>query len=176
MRLQIGHGVDAIALDSATGYSFASSGGGTVTVAKVNGSGKITTVQKVQTVRGARTIAIDLKTHKICLATASFETPIDPMQTKVENTGNTAFIALNLSIILFMRSIALATDTTSPTALPRVSRSYFAPFLTASGLLSDSAPRGTTQIIAKASPKGVNHWCSSFPGIKIASPGRSSVR
>jgi len=72
----IGPGVDANAFDPGTGYAFASSGGdGTVTVAKVDETGKFVIVQTVQTVRGSRTMTIDPKTHKIYLAAASYEAP-----------------------------------------------------------------------------------------------------
>jgi len=74
----IGQGVDANAFDPATGYAFASSGDGTMTVAKVDDAGKLVVVQTVQTFRGARTMTLDPKTHKVYLSAASYETPTAP--------------------------------------------------------------------------------------------------
>jgi DNA-binding beta-propeller fold protein YncE len=77
----IGPGVDANAFDPATGYAFASSGGdGTMTVAKVDETGKLVVVQTVQTARGARTMTLDPKTHKVYLSAASYEAaaPLPP--------------------------------------------------------------------------------------------------
>ena len=66
--LPIGAGVDATAFDAQTGLVFASCGGsGTVAIARVE-SDKLTAVQTLTTARGARTMTIDPKTHKIYLA------------------------------------------------------------------------------------------------------------
>ncbi|MGH7951134.1 MAG: YncE family protein [Limisphaerales bacterium] len=67
----IGEGVDANAFDSGTQLAFASCGDGTTTIARENGN-KLTVVQILKTERGARTMALDLNTHKIYLATAEF--------------------------------------------------------------------------------------------------------
>src|ERR1044071_360504 len=69
----IGEGVDANAFDPGTQLAFASCGDGTVTIAHEDGPDKLTVVQTLKTERGARTMALDLKTHKIYLSTANFE-------------------------------------------------------------------------------------------------------
>jgi hypothetical protein len=67
----VGGGVDANAFDPGTQLAFASCGAGTVTIAHEDGPDKLTTVQTLTTQRGARTMAIDTKTHKIYLAVGS---------------------------------------------------------------------------------------------------------
>jgi YVTN family beta-propeller protein len=71
----IGDGVDANAFDPATQLAFASCGDGTVTIAHEDAPDKLTVVQTLKTERGARTMTIDPKTHKIYLASAKFEAP-----------------------------------------------------------------------------------------------------
>ncbi|HEU6449611.1 MAG TPA: YncE family protein [Verrucomicrobiae bacterium] len=71
----IGEGVDANAFDPETQLAFASCGrSGTTTIAKENGD-QLTVVQTLQTEPGARTMALDPKTHNIYLATAKMEAP-----------------------------------------------------------------------------------------------------
>jgi len=65
----IGEGVDANAFDPGTQLAFASCGAGTTTIAKEDGD-KLTVVQTLTTVPGARTMALDPATHKIYFATA----------------------------------------------------------------------------------------------------------
>lgn len=74
----IGQGVDANAFDPQTQLAFASCGDGTVTVAKEESPDKLTVVQTLATERGARTMALDPKTHNIYLATAKFEAQPEP--------------------------------------------------------------------------------------------------
>jgi len=69
----IGQGVDANAFDPGTQLAFSSCGEGTVTVAHEDSPGKLTVVQTLKTERGAKTMALDPKTHKIYLSTAKFE-------------------------------------------------------------------------------------------------------
>jgi DNA-binding beta-propeller fold protein YncE len=71
----IGDGVDANAFDPETRLAFASCGDGTVTVAHEDAPDKLTVVQTLKTERGARTMTIDPKTHKIYLPSAKFEAP-----------------------------------------------------------------------------------------------------
>jgi YVTN family beta-propeller protein len=65
----IGQGSDGAAFDPGTGYAFSSNGDGTMTVVKETG-GKWDVVENVATFRGARTIALDEKTHNVYLPTA----------------------------------------------------------------------------------------------------------
>jgi len=71
----IGPGVDANAFDPALKLAFASCGDGTVTVAREESPDKLSVVQVLQTARGARTMALDTKSHKIYLAAAEYEAP-----------------------------------------------------------------------------------------------------
>jgi YVTN family beta-propeller protein len=68
----IGTGVDACAFDDDTGDVFASCGDGTITIAKVENE-KLEVVQKLETERGARTMALDPMTHHIYTATGRFD-------------------------------------------------------------------------------------------------------
>jgi YVTN family beta-propeller protein len=65
----IGAGSDGAAFDPGTGYGFSSNGDGTLTVVQQT-NGKWEVLENIATERGARTIAIDEKTHKIYLPTA----------------------------------------------------------------------------------------------------------
>jgi len=65
----IGAGSDGAAFDPGTGYAFSSNGDGTLTVVQQT-NGKWEVRENIATERGARTIAIDEKTHKIYLPTA----------------------------------------------------------------------------------------------------------
>jgi YVTN family beta-propeller protein len=73
----IGQGVDGSAFDPATQLAFASCGDGTTTIAHEDSPDKLTVVQTLTTERGARTMAIDPKTHKIYLPSAKFEAPAE---------------------------------------------------------------------------------------------------
>jgi len=65
----IGAGSDGAAFDAGTGYALSSNGDGTLTVVQQNG-GKWEVLENIATERGARTIAVDEKTHKVYLPTA----------------------------------------------------------------------------------------------------------
>jgi DNA-binding beta-propeller fold protein YncE len=65
----IGAGSDGVAFDSGAGMAFSSNGDGTITVVQQVG-GKYDVVENIASERGARTIAVDEKTHKIFLPTA----------------------------------------------------------------------------------------------------------
>jgi len=68
----IGQGVDANRFDPATGYAFASCGDGTLTIAHEDSPTKFSLVEKIDTQRGARTMALDYSTHTVYLVTAEF--------------------------------------------------------------------------------------------------------
>jgi DNA-binding beta-propeller fold protein YncE len=70
----IGPGVDAAAYDPGTGLAFASCGGegGSLTVVRPSRAGVAEVEDTVATQRGARTMAIDLSTHRVFLVTADF--------------------------------------------------------------------------------------------------------
>jgi YVTN family beta-propeller protein len=74
----IGGGVDAAAFDPETGLVFSSNGEGTLTVVHEDSPDKYTVVENVKTQRGARTMALDPKTHRAYLVTAEFGPPPAP--------------------------------------------------------------------------------------------------
>jgi DNA-binding beta-propeller fold protein YncE len=71
----IGKGVDANRFDPATGLAFASCNDGTITVAHQDSPDKYSVVQTITTQRGARTMALDTKNHKVYTVTAEFGPP-----------------------------------------------------------------------------------------------------
>jgi YVTN family beta-propeller protein len=66
----IGKGTDAAVFDADAGLAFSSNGDGTLTVVRESEPGKFTVVETVTTEAGARTMALDPKTHHLFLATA----------------------------------------------------------------------------------------------------------
>ena len=77
-NVPIGAGVDGCAFDDASQLAFASCGDGTTTIAKEETPQKLTVVQTLKTERGARTMALDPKTHRIYLPTAQFQPAPSP--------------------------------------------------------------------------------------------------
>jgi DNA-binding beta-propeller fold protein YncE len=73
--LPIGDGVDASRFDPETRLAFASCGEGVLTVVKEDAPDKFSLVENVKTERGARTMALDHKTHAVYLVTANFGPP-----------------------------------------------------------------------------------------------------
>lgn len=74
----IGEGVDAAGFDPKTGLAFASCGEGVLTVIKEESPDKFAVVENVPTQKGARTMALDTKTHTIYTVTAQFGPPPAP--------------------------------------------------------------------------------------------------
>src|SRR5262249_30248280 len=74
----IGNGVDANGFDPAPGLGFSSNGEGPLTVARPDSGGKMEVLVNVAPQRGARTMAIDEKTHRVFLVTAEFGPPPSP--------------------------------------------------------------------------------------------------
>jgi len=68
----IGAGVDACRFDPGTGLVFSSNGDGTLTVVRADTPDRYTVLASVATKRGARTMEIDLKTHRLFTVTADF--------------------------------------------------------------------------------------------------------
>ncbi len=79
-KVPIGEGVDANAFDSKTQFAFASCREGTVTIAHEDSPEKLTVVQTLKTERGARTMALDPKTHNIYLPSAQYEAAAEAKQ------------------------------------------------------------------------------------------------
>jgi YVTN family beta-propeller protein len=69
----IGAGVDGCAFDDERRLAFASCGDGTTTIAREEAPDKLTVLQTLKTERGARTMALDPKTHRIYLPSAQFQ-------------------------------------------------------------------------------------------------------
>jgi YVTN family beta-propeller protein len=72
-----GDGTDGAGFDPGTGSAFASNGEGTLTVVREGKGGKYEVAENVQTARGARTMAIDPKTHRVFTATAELGPPAE---------------------------------------------------------------------------------------------------
>jgi DNA-binding beta-propeller fold protein YncE len=67
----VGQGTDGAGFDAGTGLAFSSNGEGTLSIVKLAG-GKYDTVDTVTTERGARTMAVDEKTHRVYLLAAEY--------------------------------------------------------------------------------------------------------
>jgi len=76
--LPIGDGVDATAFDEETGLAFASCGEGVLTVIHEDSPDKFSVAENVTTQAGARTMALDTKTHQVFVVTAKFGPPPAP--------------------------------------------------------------------------------------------------
>lgn len=73
---KIGNGPDGAAYDSAQGIAFSPNGAdGTLTVIQRQKDGTFTVLETVPTMKSARTMAFDPKTHKVYLIAAQFEAP-----------------------------------------------------------------------------------------------------
>jgi YVTN family beta-propeller protein len=70
--LPIGDGVDANAFDPQTMLAFSSNGQGNLTVVKEDSPEKFTVLETVATAPRARTMTLDLETHKVYVVTAKF--------------------------------------------------------------------------------------------------------
>jgi YVTN family beta-propeller protein len=70
--LPIGSGTDAAAFDPDTGFAFSSNGEGTLTVVHEDSPDKFTVAESVPTQRGARTMTLDQKTHRLFSVSAEY--------------------------------------------------------------------------------------------------------
>ena len=71
--LPIGAGTDGVAFDPGTGCAYASNGEGTLTVIRRNDAGAYEVAATVATLKGARTIVDNPRTHRLYLPTAEFD-------------------------------------------------------------------------------------------------------
>ncbi|MDB5016430.1 MAG: beta-propeller repeat-containing protein [Mucilaginibacter sp.] len=71
--LPIGAGVDAVAYDPQTKLIFCSCGDGTTTIIKQESANEYKVIQTLKTPNRAKTLALDMQTHKIYLSVAEFE-------------------------------------------------------------------------------------------------------
>ncbi len=72
-KIAIGGGCDGAAFDPSSKLIFTSNGEGTMTVIKEVSANEFKVLETVTTKRGARTITLDEKTHRIFLPTADYE-------------------------------------------------------------------------------------------------------
>ena len=72
-KLPIGKGTDAVAFDPDTSLVFSSNGDGTLTIIHQDSADTYRVVQNLATKEGARTMALDTKTHAIFLPAARWE-------------------------------------------------------------------------------------------------------
>jgi YVTN family beta-propeller protein len=75
--LTTGDGTDGAAYDPGLNLAFASNGEGTLTVVSQAKDGKYQVAANVTTQRGARTVTVDPKTHRVFLPTAEFGPPAE---------------------------------------------------------------------------------------------------
>lgn len=97
--IPIGDHVDGCAFDDTTQLAFASCGDGTTTIAKEEAPDRLTLVQTLQTERGARTIALDPRTHRIFLPTAQFQ-PV-PSPSPGASPARPAIVPNTLKLLIY---------------------------------------------------------------------------
>lgn len=73
--LPIGDRSDGAAFDPSLKRAYSSNGDGTLTVVQENSPDNFKVLENVPTLRGARTITVDKKTHHIFMSTAEYEAP-----------------------------------------------------------------------------------------------------
>jgi len=70
--LKIGEGVDGVSFDPGLNRAYSSNGEGTMTVVQEKDVNTFTVLENVSTQKGARTITVNTKTHKLYLPTAEY--------------------------------------------------------------------------------------------------------
>jgi len=70
--LKIGEGVDGVSFDPGLNRVYSSNGEGTMTVVQEKDANTFTVLENVSTQKGARTITVNTKTHKLYLPTAEY--------------------------------------------------------------------------------------------------------
>jgi hypothetical protein len=84
--LPIGQGVDGGGFDPGPGYAFASAGEGKLTIVG-EADGKYQVLQEVVTQRGARTMVVDPKSHRVYLSAAEYGPPPDSVPGQPRRRG-----------------------------------------------------------------------------------------
>jgi YVTN family beta-propeller protein len=100
--LPIGDGADAAGFDAKDKLVFSSNGDGTLTITRPEGGDKYTVIENVPTQRGARTMAVDQRTHRIYLPTAHFGPA--PAPTKERPRPRPTIVPNSFVILVFGRS------------------------------------------------------------------------
>ncbi len=93
-NLPICEGPDAAAFDPADNLFLVSCGDGNLTVIREDSPDKYTVVENVPTKKTARTLGLDLKTHKIFLPSAEFEPPAPGERRGKMKSGSFAIIVV----------------------------------------------------------------------------------
>ena len=97
--LDIGAGCDGAGFDPVKGFAYASNGGdGTLTVVKGESPDKFVVAATIPTQRGARTMALDPKTHRVYLSTAEFAPP--PAGQAPQKKGRRNIVPGSFSIVV----------------------------------------------------------------------------
>jgi YVTN family beta-propeller protein len=92
--LPIGGRVDGVAFDPETELAFASGGDGTMTVVHEDSPDKFSVVQTATTKIGARTVTVDVATHRVYTATANFKAASVPGQRPAMEPGTFTVLVL----------------------------------------------------------------------------------
>jgi YVTN family beta-propeller protein len=95
----IGEGVDGCEFDESTQLAFASCGDGTTTIGKEDAPNKLTVVQVLRTQRGARTMALDSRTHRIYLPAAQFVPA--PSPSPGASPGRPSIVSNTLKLLVY---------------------------------------------------------------------------
>jgi len=77
-QVPIGKRVDGVVFDPTSQLAFSSNGEGSVTIVKEISANEFTVIETVKTELGARTIALDSKTHHVFVSTAQYGTAPEP--------------------------------------------------------------------------------------------------
>jgi DNA-binding beta-propeller fold protein YncE len=99
--LPIGSGVDGAAFDPERQLAFSSNGEGTLTVVHEDSPDKFHVAENVATQRGARTIDLDQKTHRVFLVTAEFGPP--PAPTAAQPRPRPSLVPGSFTLLVFGR-------------------------------------------------------------------------
>jgi YVTN family beta-propeller protein len=89
-----GNRTDGIAFDPALQVALSSNGEGTMTVVRETPEGKYEVAENVQTQQGARTVAVDPKTHRAYLPTAEFGPPAEGQKRPSIKPGTFSILVL----------------------------------------------------------------------------------
>jgi hypothetical protein len=97
--IPIGSGVDANRFDPQTGLAFASCGEGMIIAGHEEDPGKFGVAQTIHTERGARTMALDVKSHNLYTITAQFGPP--PPATKEHPHPYPTVISSTFTLLIY---------------------------------------------------------------------------
>ena len=93
-KIPIGAGCDGVAFDEVAKCIYTSNGEGNITVVKQNDKDSYNKIATIPTQKGARTITIDVATHKLYLPTADYETAS-------QSNGRPAIVPNTFRVIVF---------------------------------------------------------------------------